>query len=208
MLDVHAPEHRIGGARDFLLHILTITVGLLIALGLENAVETLHHRHQRREAEANIRQELRQNQELLTQKAPQLNEEIKQMLVLLSALEDHSIGKPLPPANQLKVGFTEAPIPDAAWRTASTTGVLTYMDYDEVQAFADAYKQQDMLQAAEENALNDYLEFIPILHIHAENLTPEQAKEALPLVRHGIAHLNGMLALGQGTLGAYKEALK
>ena len=37
MLDVHTPEHRIGGVRDFLLHILTITVGLLIALALENA---------------------------------------------------------------------------------------------------------------------------------------------------------------------------
>lgn len=50
MLDVHAPEHPIGGPRDFLVHLLTITVGLLIALGLENSVEALHHRHQRKEA--------------------------------------------------------------------------------------------------------------------------------------------------------------
>lgn len=208
MLDVHAPHHRIGDVREFFLHIFTITVGLLIALGLENAVEALHHRHQRKEAEANIRQELRQNQKLLTEKGPEVSQEGKQMLALLAALEDHSAGKPLPSASQLKVTFSETPIPDAAWRTASTTGVLNYMDYDEVQAFAEAYKQQEMLQGAEENALNDYLEFIPVLQIHGENLTPEQAKEALPVVRHAIAHLNGMLALGQGTLGAYREALK
>ena len=114
----------------------------------------------------------------------------------------------MPPTKQIKVAFNEQPIPDAAWRTASSTGVLDYMDYEEVEAFADAYKQQEMLQTAEENALNDYLEFIPILHVHGDNLTPEQAKEAVPIVRHAIAHLNGMLALGQGTLGAYEQALK
>ena len=208
MLDVHAPEHRVGGARDFFVHLFTITVGLLIALGLENAAEALHHRHQRKEAEANIRQELRQNRELLQAAAPRVNDENKQMLVLLAALEAHVGGAPMPAADQIKVGFNETPIPDAAWRTASTTGVLDYMEYEEVERFADAYKQQDMLQTAEENALNDYLEFIPILHFHGKDLTPEQAREALPTVRHAIAHLTGMLALGQGTLSAYDEALK
>ena len=55
MLDVHAPEHRIHGTRDFFLHLFTITIGLLIALGLEASVEALHHRHQRQEAETLIR---------------------------------------------------------------------------------------------------------------------------------------------------------
>jgi len=31
MLDVHAPEHGIHGVHDFLIHLLTITAGLLIA---------------------------------------------------------------------------------------------------------------------------------------------------------------------------------
>lgn len=32
MLEVHPPHHSISGWRDFLLHLLTITIGLLIAL--------------------------------------------------------------------------------------------------------------------------------------------------------------------------------
>ena len=37
MLDVHAPEHGIGGARDFFMHLLTITVGFCLSrLSLEN----------------------------------------------------------------------------------------------------------------------------------------------------------------------------
>lgn len=61
MLDVHPPEHGIHGIRDFFIHLLTITVGLLIALGLEATVEALHHRSERKEAEATLRQELTQN---------------------------------------------------------------------------------------------------------------------------------------------------
>jgi len=34
MLDVHPPEEKIHGFKDFLLHLFTITVGLLIALAL------------------------------------------------------------------------------------------------------------------------------------------------------------------------------
>ena len=36
-LDVHAPHEPIHGVKDFLLHLLTITVGLLIAVGLKDA---------------------------------------------------------------------------------------------------------------------------------------------------------------------------
>jgi hypothetical protein len=47
MLDVHLPHEPIHGTRDFFLHLFTITIGLLIAIGLEAMVEAVHHRHQR-----------------------------------------------------------------------------------------------------------------------------------------------------------------
>ncbi len=40
MLDVHPPHQPVHGWRDFLIHLLTITVGLLIALGLEAVAES------------------------------------------------------------------------------------------------------------------------------------------------------------------------
>ncbi len=39
MLDVHPPEHTPHTWRDFFLHIATIVIGLLIAIGLEQSVE-------------------------------------------------------------------------------------------------------------------------------------------------------------------------
>jgi len=47
MLDVHAPHQSVHTWKDFFVHIATICVGLLIAVGLEQAVEGVHHHHQR-----------------------------------------------------------------------------------------------------------------------------------------------------------------
>jgi hypothetical protein len=46
MLDVHPPHERTHTWKDFFIHIATIAVGLLIAVGLEQTVEYFHHRHQ------------------------------------------------------------------------------------------------------------------------------------------------------------------
>jgi hypothetical protein len=209
MLDVHAPEHKIGGARDFFMHLLTITVGLFIALSLENAAEAFHHRHQREEAETLIRQEIQSNLSKLQAAGPEVFAERTQMTRVLATLEARTQAQ----AGTLQESdfvFHEEPIQDAAWRTAGSTGVLSYMDYAEVERFSDAYKEQALLQTMEEQALEDYLELMPILtgHATAGTVTPEAAKDALPYVRRIVAHLNGMLDVGAGTVSAYQAALK
>jgi hypothetical protein len=207
MLDVHPPEHRIGGFRDFTIHLLTITAGLLIAIGLEQSVEALHHRHQRKEAESLIRGEIQDNQKALGERAQELRVELADMSDVLKTLESIQNSQPKK-LEMKKLKFSEGPIQDSAWRTASTTGVLSYMDYGEVESFSDAYKEQDQLQAMEQLALNDYLQLAPILQSAGGNVDADQAKEALPYARSAMGHLSGMYYIGIGTLGAYKEALK
>ena len=48
MIDIHPPHHAATTWRDFFIHIATIVLGLCIAVGLEQSVEYLHHRHERR----------------------------------------------------------------------------------------------------------------------------------------------------------------
>jgi hypothetical protein len=55
MLDVHPPHAPTHTWRDFLLHIATIVIGLLIAIGLEQSVEYLHHRRQLAETREALR---------------------------------------------------------------------------------------------------------------------------------------------------------
>lgn len=40
MIEVHPPEEKFHGIRDFLVHLSTITIGLLIVLGLEAGGES------------------------------------------------------------------------------------------------------------------------------------------------------------------------
>ena len=60
MLDVHPPHTPTHTWRDFFIHIATIVIGLLIAVGLEQSVEALHRHHERTHLRASLRQELQQ----------------------------------------------------------------------------------------------------------------------------------------------------
>ena len=209
MLDVHAPEHSISNAREFFLHLFTITCGLLIALGLENAAEAWHHRHERDEAEVMLRQELRENLDSVTRAQPELQREMKNMDQVLAFVQQRSAGDRQPPPPGLNLTFQEGEIQDVAWRTASSTGVLSYMDFAKVEEFAGAYREQELLQTEEQKALNDYLQlasFRPKKDL--DELTPQRAAETLPYVRSALGDLIGIYAVGRGTVAAYNAALK
>jgi hypothetical protein len=59
MLDVHVPHKTEHTWTDFTIHIATITIGLFIAIGLEQTVEYFHHLHQCHQLEEELRDELR-----------------------------------------------------------------------------------------------------------------------------------------------------
>jgi len=57
MLDVHPPHHPTHSWKDFFVHIATICVGLLIAIGLEQAVEHLHRAREAHELRESLARE-------------------------------------------------------------------------------------------------------------------------------------------------------
>jgi hypothetical protein len=65
MLDVHAPHESIHTWKGFFIHIATIVIGLLIAIGLEQSVEYIHHRHQLQEARRELLIEVDENLHLI-----------------------------------------------------------------------------------------------------------------------------------------------
>ncbi len=209
MLDVHPPEHGIHGFRDFSLHLFTITVGLLIAIGLEQSVEAIHHRHQRHEAEATIRQELRENRDTLMRARNVMMVEQTNLVLILDFLKARLQNRVVD-ASGLNLQFNEGALQDAAWRTANTTGVTTYMDYKQVQAFSVAYKEQTQFEEMERNALIEYLKLdsFVVKGFDPRNVTPDDMKAALPVVRNALADVGGMLDISRGTLEAYAAALK
>ena len=65
MLDVHPPHHAANSLRDFFVHIATIVIGLLIAVGLEQTVEWAHHRHQRHQLQEDLHDEAEKNLQVI-----------------------------------------------------------------------------------------------------------------------------------------------
>src|ERR1700757_1018537 len=65
MLDVHAPHESIHTWKGFFIHIATIVIGLLIAVGLEQSVEYIHHRHQLQEARRELLEEVKDNLQIV-----------------------------------------------------------------------------------------------------------------------------------------------
>ena len=65
MLDIHPPHHTPNTWRDFFLHIATIVVGLIIAVGIEQTVELFHHRHQRHQLEQDLQDDYADNRDFI-----------------------------------------------------------------------------------------------------------------------------------------------
>lgn len=208
MIDVHAPEHRISGRRDFFVHLFTISIGLLIALGLENAAEAWHHRHQRTEAEETIRQELEENKAHMVQAQQAMHKEAASLDSAMLYLRERGAGQEAPGA-KFALGFSVVQLQDSAWRTANATGVLQYMDYRAVQKLAQAYAQQETFNALQSETLKSYL----LLNSHVivdrdpAKMTVEDVKEAMPDARNTMTYMNAMNEVSQQVVEGYKAAL-
>ncbi len=208
MLDVHVPEGGMHGIRDFLLHIFTITVGLFIALLLEGCVEKIHQHHLRDEADSNIQQEIRHNEQELKTTIDAAALEEKNLIGAIKFLQAKSEGKPYP-IESLSLGFTSGNVSDANWRTATATGALSFMDYKRVEDFATAYQVQDLFLRLEEQTLDDFLQLQSYVSygFDPEKVSPEDAKAAMPDVRKALSHVIALQQVGGGLNHAYEDAL-
>jgi len=175
-LDVHPPHEPIHSWRDFFVHLSTITVGLLIALGLENAVESLHHRDIVSEARENIRREIEQNQEAVKEDLTNLdaNENgMKANLAVLRTMEKN----PKDTKKHLSYLFDWSTFNESAWLSARDSGALTYMPTDEVQHYADVYDAQGVVtHEATDIFISESEDYAPFMMEEDGSLTPQELR--------------------------------
>ena len=208
MLDVHPPHGKMHGVGDFFLHLFTISVGLLIALALEAAVER-HHQHELRDqADANLRTEIRANQKSLAELLPIIHDEQKTLIAVLTFVLARENNRP-GDLGAINFGFTNSPLSDASWRTASATGALALMDYDTVQKYAGAYQLQEQVMRLEQVTLDDYLllESYAVYGFDASKVSPQAATQAEPRVRETLSHLVAWEQFIEGLQRTYAKAL-
>jgi uncharacterized protein (DUF1501 family) len=208
MIDVHAPHERIHGYKDFLLHLLTITVGLLIALGLEGCVERWHNHELRLQAEASIRQEVRDNSDEMKQLHGFITEEELRLGKVLQYLHAREAGEKFNVAG-LQLGFSIGSLSESSWRTAAATGALNQMDYSQVQTYAALYQLQERFDGLQDQTFSDFqvLQSYVVGGFNPETFPAADAARAEVDVKHALAHLAVMDDIGAALGRHYDEVL-
>jgi hypothetical protein len=179
MLDVHSPHEPILNWKDFTVHLLTITIGLLIALSLEGMVEWFHHRHLVHEAEASLHAEIAANASDLKSGLDQLHAQQKDLSHDVDVLKQIMAKGKVPPGDHMSIGFHILTFKNLGWKTAEATGAAAYMPYDRAQEYAAIYTTQDELADTEKQAARDaILSLAPFVGSSDSDpdLTPAQAE--------------------------------
>jgi hypothetical protein len=153
-VDVHPPNQPVHTWKDFLIHLLTITIGLFIALSLEAAVQSLHHRHLVRDARQAVRREITSNITLFAENAAKIEKNREQLARDIDQLRELRDTKKLDQPH-LDWSWDWNSFEATAWRTARDSGAVSYMDPTTISSYADIYLQQDYLNATVIGILNE-----------------------------------------------------
>lgn len=192
MLDVHPPHHRLEGLKDFSIHLLTITVGLLIAVGIEGCVERHQHRELAQDARETLRKEIERNSKTITEALTEIDKKqtkVKDGIALLTRVmrnpKDKSAQK-----GSITTDFSFTTLDDTAWKTAQTTGALAFMPYEEANKYSVIYEAQYQFKASEEKISEDVAQFIGVIQKYDfdTDITPEAA--AATLERLGVMQMH------------------
>jgi hypothetical protein len=207
MLEPHAPHAAVHTAKDFLIHIAAIAVGLLLAIGLEQSVEWLHHRHQLHQLETDLNTEGIRNLHValdnIRGSEQRRQTDADQYAEFVAAARDHRAPLALPAPQT--VSYTKPAY--AVWTVAQQSGTLGLLPREDAQRYARLYSvaqtavdHVEAIQAAgarrsvamlpamtDPSALHTLLETAQPLHFDLSLLNPEDLREARDAVGDDLA---------------------
>jgi hypothetical protein len=159
MIDVHAPHGGVHTWKDFWIHLGTITLGLLIAISLEQSVEWLHHLHQRHQLEADLHAEGLRNRNYAVGDLAVYDKAIAWLIELQHGVDGER-------ADGGKTPFAYPPRPDGipdspryvayhvilneAWTTAQASSLAALLPREEAEIYAHLNFQNQQVQETRE----------------------------------------------------------
>lgn len=187
MLDVHPPHEAAHSWKDFFIHIATIVVGLLIAIGLEQIIERVHEHYQLLETREALEHELENNRAHLGDCARNWRWEIVTLegdLATMQAIQQHPGIHPADlPDEPMFVNYP-CLFESAVWDAAEKNGITRLMPLAEANRFAKLYAMMAGLAAQDLdgwNTLNDAGRY-RALHPDPTTLAPAEIDDTLRLL--------------------------
>jgi hypothetical protein len=211
-MDIHPPHGSIHSMKDFFVHLLTITIGILIALSFEGILEWHHHRSLVREAKANIRIEILQNKasvECDLAVMQKNKEDIQKFIALIDVLKVNWNTH-----GSLKIIPEHAVLSATAWNTSVGTGAVSYMEFSQAQAYTNVYDLQHLYVAMQEkhiDSVQHLLAFGPVLLLDADPSPSKVRNEQLDQMKMSAGEVMAYLitdeSIGRYLVDAYTGAL-
>ena len=188
MLEVHPAHHAASSWKEFFIHIATIVLGLLIAVGLEQAVEHFHHRREVTEVREELRGEREANKDSFKSETTHWRwetTELENNLMVLAYLQKHP-GTPDEKLPGSLIWFhASAANTQAAWDAARNSGVTSLMHREEVEQCEDTYNQLKRIDDARSlayDAMNDASRY-ELTDSRLSHLSPAQIGETTTLTQ-------------------------
>jgi hypothetical protein len=149
--------------RHFVLQLLPVTGGILIALLVYGLVELQRGRSLAREARAAIAAEVVANTSDLNAKLPELKI-LQDDLAKVAQVVNDILNRGRTDIEDFGYALPRANLDRASWESAERTGALTYMEYADVRKYSGLYALQDLV----EDRQRDLLTRLPALGIIAQ----------------------------------------
>ena len=153
-MHIHKPKP-LHGVREFSSEISVIVVGILIALGLEQTVESLHWRHKVEQAEVRLRADLQYDITFAAQFgvlepcAEAYLDRIQTDLVKHDAAEIMRLYDFGPP-------FERGAWESVAWESAVASQIGDHIDNDRFQDYSEAFRGTNLLRDFQTHLRDDY----------------------------------------------------
>jgi hypothetical protein len=215
-MEIHAPSHPILSFKEALVHLSIVTVGILIALSFEGALEWRHHRVLVAETRERLRSELKGNQESIQTVLKALGPTKDRFIRALDLASDLSTPDKIkeagaafvPGGDNVVSGMSFAFFNRAAYATAEVTGALGLMEYGEALKYADAYDLQELYTRMQDAAEKELFAAAMLGQALLGKPTPTEGEDVRRQLRLAIGGLVTMENIAIKLDQLYGKALK
>jgi hypothetical protein len=208
-MEIHAPDKPIHSKKEFMFHMFTVVLGILIALALDGMVTWAHHRVLVREARANIATELRNNKETIQKAVPEIQARQKQLQDVISTIDQVEKTRKL--SGKLGYGFASYELYSTAWKTAAVSGAVTHMEYEQLKDYTDAYDLQQDFLTVQSQGFTSVGNLAAAMRVLNQDITKVPQEKLEDIQREAIKILtiqNTLENVSAGLILAYDKALK
>jgi hypothetical protein len=185
MLDVHPPHEAAHTWKDFFIHVGTICVGLLIAIGLEQTVEYFHHRHQLKEVRAQLAEERELDARILDYDKAMYQQMDAELATDAALLQSRAAGDKTPLAGKLHYKWFGLALQDGGWQSAKQSSAIALMPENDLLVYSYRYFDFASFMQSSLALFPTLREAASIVHdTPSGNLSPDDTQQLIRLTHH------------------------